>query len=375
MSRDLLEQLQQRLNLHESQQLIRKRLVRTPQKSWLDFTYNDYLSLSQHPDVIKTLQESVQALGFGASGSPITHYTQAHQALEDRIAKWLNYPRALVFTSGYLAMQSSITALIGRKDLIAVDKQCHACVFDAIELTHATWQRYADHDFERLEKILQTHSDGLRFIITSSVFSMQGHLAHFDHLMHLAKKYNATLIIDDVHGTGVLGSKGEGCKAFLDTTQQMPLIIGSLTKGLGTLGAFVAGDEIMIEAILQFARPYMFSSTLPSALASASITAIDLAEQASSARSHLHTLSHYFQQQAKALDFNILPSSSPIQAIVFPDINRMQHTAHSLLEKNILVSAIRSPTVPKSSPRIRMNLTAAHQIADIDRLLAGFTNA
>jgi 8-amino-7-oxononanoate synthase len=365
MSPDLLLQLQQRLNQHEAQQLIRQRIIHT-QEPLLNFTSNDYLSLAQHPDMIKPLH-------LGASGSPVTYYTPSHHALEQRIAQWVNYPRALVFTSGYLAVLSAITALIGHDDFIAVDKQCHASVFDAIQLSKASWQRYADDDQNRLETLLKKSKKGLRFIITSSIFSMQGHLADLNRLMDTAKKYNATLIIDDIHGTGILGPEGQGAVAHWNLTHEMPLFIGSLTKGLGTLGAFVTGNAVMIETILQFARPYMFSTTLPHTLAAASITAINIAEKAHVSRAHLKQLIAYFQQQALALDLNILPSNTPIQALVFSDIDQMQKKTRALLDKNILVSAIRPPTVPKNSPRIRITLTAAHQFTDIDRLFMELT--
>ncbi len=359
MSPDLVQRLQQRLSEHETQQLTRTRSI--SHVDALDFTRNDYLSLSQHPLMKKNLM-------LGASGSPVTYYTKAHEALEQHIANWLQYPRALVFTSGYLAILSALTALMGRDDFVAVDKQCHASVFDAIQLSKATWQRYADDDHERLESILQNQTKGSRFIMTSSVFSMQGHIADLNYLMHIAKKYDATLIIDDVHGTGILGPQGQGAVAHWHLNHEMPLVIGSLTKGLGTLGAFVAGNTVMIEAILQFARPYMFSTTLPSDLANQSITAINLAINAHHERSHLNTLIDYFQNKARAQGLNILPSTTPIQAIVFPDIDSMQHTSRSLLEKNILVNAIRPPTVPKNSPRIRITLNASHQLADLDCL-------
>ncbi len=357
MSPDLLLQLQQRLQQHDKLALTRKRRLHTTHNA-LNFTSNNYLAPKS----------------LDSSGSPVTYYTSAHQALEQRLESWLNYPRALIFTSGYLAVLGAITALIGPDDFVAVDKQCHASVFDALQLSKATWQRYADDDHERLESILQKNKKPLRFIITSSVFSMQGHLADLNHLMHTAKKYNATLIIDDVHGTGILGPKGQGAVAHWNLTHETPLIIGSLTKGLGTLGAFVAGNEVMMEAILQFARPYMFSTTLPSHLATASIKAIDLAEQATDARAHLKQLINYFQKRARELELNILPSSTPIQAIVFSDINYLLQTTQDLSEKNIMVSAIRPPTVPKESPRLRITLTAAHQFADIDRLLLELTS-
>lgn len=360
MSPDLQQQLSQRLSAHHVQQLTRKRIV-FPQ-NMLNFTKNDYLSLANQ-SVISNKHS------LGACGSPVIHYTDIHQALEQRIAKWQAYPRALLFTSGYLAVMGTITALVGKHDFVAVDKQCHASVFDGIQLCKATWQRYADNDYQRLENILQQHNKGLRFIITSSVFSMQGHLADLNVLTHIANKYNATLIIDDVHATGVLGPNGQGAVAHFGLSQQTPLMIGSLTKGLGTLGAFVAGNEFMIEAIMQFARPYMFSATLPTSLATASMNAIDTVEQAHDARAHLQSLIAYFQQQAKNKGLHILPSNTPIQAIIFPDIDSLQQQTKRLFEKNILVSAIRPPTVPKESPRMRLTLTAAHQREEIDRLL------
>ncbi len=222
MSPELLQQLQQRLNKHETAQLTRKRTIRAA-SHLLDFTSNDYLALTQHPKMTPVSH-------LGASGSPVTYYTHTHQALELRLALWLNYPRALVFTSGYLAVLASLTALIGCEDFIAVDKQCHASVFDAIQLTKATWQRYADHDYDRLENILQNNTSSLRFIVTSSVFSMQGHLADLNRLMQIAKKHKATLIVDDVHGTGILGPQGQGAIAHWNLSHETPLVIGSLPK-------------------------------------------------------------------------------------------------------------------------------------------------
>lgn len=365
MSPNLLLQLKQRLQQHDDLSLTRNRRLLNAENV-LDFTSNHYLAIT--PSEI-TLPKS-----FAASGSPVTYYTATHQALEKRIRDWLNYPRAILFTSGYLALLSAITAIMGPDDFVAIDKQCHASVFDGVQLSKANWQRYADDDHERLENILQKNKSGLRFIITSSVFSMQGHLADLNYLIQTAKKYNATLIIDDVHGTGILGPKGQGAVAHWNLTHETPLVIGSFTKGLGSLGAFIAGNEIMIEAILQFARPYMFSTTLPSHLASANINAINAAENADDTRAHLQQLIQYFQKKARELNLNILPSSTPIQAIVFKDIEQLMKTSEKLFAKNIWVSAIRPPTVPKDSPRLRITLTGAHQCADIDNLLMELTS-
>lgn len=372
---DWISQLQQRLDLHQAQGLMRNRNIQSVRID-LNFTSHDYLSLAKHPEIIQTLQQALITDGVGALGSPVAQgYTHAHQQLETRIKNWVNYPDCLVFTSGYLAVLASITALVAPDDVIAVDKQSHASVFEAIQLSKATWQRYADDDEARLENILQNRNKGARFIITSSVFSMQGHLANLKRLLAIAKKYDATLIVDDVHGSGVLGQEGQGAHAHAGlNNQEIPLIIGSLTKGLGTVGAFVAGHAVLVETILQFSKPYMFSTTLPSALAAASTQAIDIAANAKTERAHLQTLIAYFQQQARALGLNILPSTTPIQAIVFADIISMQRCAQHLLEKNILVSPIRPPTVPAQSPRIRITLTAAHQLTDIDRLLQELTH-
>ncbi|HLF67340.1 MAG TPA: 8-amino-7-oxononanoate synthase [Gammaproteobacteria bacterium] len=375
-----LDALAQRLLTHQTSQLERIRCpymphtapyVQYPNGMLLNFTSNDYLALSQHPTLIRATQEAVQTYGLGALGSAIAQgYTPVHQQLEQALCTWLNTPRALVFTSGYLAVLAIITALIDQDDFIAVDKQSHACVFDAIRLTQARWQRYADDDLTRLESLLQHRTKGARFIITSGIFSMQGHLARLQQLCALAQQYEAIVIVDDVHSTGVLGQNGQGSLAQLGLgVEQIPIVIGSLSKGLGTVGAFVAGNDRMIEAALQFARPYMFSTTLPSALASASIAAIEIAQCAQAERAHLQQLGAYFMQRATQLAIPVLPSSSPIKAVPFSSIAAMQTCAQSLLAENILVSPIRPPTVARNSARMRMALTKAHQFTDIDRLL------
>ncbi len=377
--------LQQRLLQHQTQLLERKRFPYMPcgapyvqhaHDKLLNFTSNDYLSLSQHPKIIQATMEAVQKFGLGALGSAIAQgYTDAHQQLEQKLCHWLNYPRALVLTSGYLAVLATLTALIDQDDFVAVDKQSHASVFDAIQLTQATWQRYADDDMTRLESLLQRRTQGARFIITSGIFSMQGHLARLQQLCALAEQYDAILIVDDVHSTGILGPKGEGSVAELGLSpQQVPVVIGSLSKGLGTVGAYVAGNDLLIETVLQFARPYMFSTTLPGALACASLAAIELAERAQAERVHLQQLSTYFMQRTAELNLPVLPSMSPIKAVLFSDIKTMQAAARALRAQHILVSPIRPPTVARHSPRIRITLTQAHQFTDIDRLLTELKN-
>ncbi|OEY65235.1 8-amino-7-oxononanoate synthase [Marinobacter sp. X15-166B] len=373
--RDFQAELQQR----RQDGLYRKRrLIDGPQQPRLSadgqpqlaFCSNDYLGLASHPRVRQQLIDAVAEQGVGGGSSHlICGHHQAHHELEQRLARFTGRSAALLFSTGYMANLGVISALAGRGDTIFSDRLNHASIVDGAILSRAKVHRYPHNDLEWLAPRL-AQTPGHKLVVTDGVFSMDGDLAPLRELAGLCRTYNALLMVDDAHGIGVLGRHGGGLVDQLGLSEQeVPLLMGTLGKALGTGGAFVAGPELLIDYLVQKARSYIYTTAMPPALASATCASLDLVAREPERREHVLALVRRFRAGATALGYQLLPSATPIQPILVGDNQTALELSARLEARGILVGAIRPPTVPAGEARLRVTLTASHTEADVQRLL------
>lgn len=366
--------------LQERQQaiLLRERqLLTSPQdievtcdgRTLLNFCSNDYLGLASEGG--KALARAAQhwQLGSGASHLVCGH-SQAHHDLEETLAQHTGYPRALLFSTGYMANVGAISALAQRGDRILQDKLNHASLLDGAILSRATLKRYRHQDISHLSGILQQeHTTGDTLIVSDSIFSMDGDLADVRALSQQAQQHEALLMIDDAHGFGVLGKQGAGVREAAQlSSDELPVYVGTLGKALGGYGAFVAGSDDLIEYLIQFARPYIYTTALPPALADAMLHNLELIKD-DRRRERLHYNIRYFRQQAETLQLPLMASDSAIQPLLIGDTEQAMQLSQQLKERGLWISAIRPPTVPQGSARLRITLTSEHETSHIDTLL------
>lgn len=337
-------------------------------KVFCSFSSNDYLGLSQHPEVIKSFKQAAEDFGVGSGASHfLGAYNRFHQELELALAEFLNFPKALVFSTGYMANLGILGSLLQRRVAVFADKLSHASLIDGAKLNTDLFKRYPHNKLAYLEKHLTQSTSKQKFIVTDGVFSMDGDVALLPALIEIAQKFSSTLLVDDAHGIGVLGKKGVGiCELF----QCRPDILsGGFGKAFGCFGGFVASNEVIIENLIQFARPYMYTTALPPALAKAAYTSLLLLQAESWRREKLQSLIIYFKQMAQQLEIPILPSQTPIQPILIKNTEQTLALSAYLLQNGFLVNAIRPPTVPENTSRLRVSLSALHSEKEIDRLL------
>jgi len=343
----------------------------TSQKSFISFVSNDYLGLSGHPEVVAAFHKAASQYGVGSSSSPLLGgYSSHHKSLEEELADFTNQPRALLLSSGFAANLCAITSLISKNDEIFADRLSHASLIDGSLFSSAMVQRYPHRDCFILDKKLQNNSNKQRWIVTEGVFSMDGTISPLNHLATLANSHACNLILDDAHGIGVLGDKGKGVIEFMRTSpRDITVLTGSFGKAFGTFGGFIAGSDEIIEAFIQIGRPYIYSCSLPVAVAAATRSSLQLIQAASDHRAYLQELIHYFQQVSSQLKLAVLPSQTPIQLIMIGNNAKTIAISTALKEKGILVGAIRPPTVPPNTSRLRITLTIHHTKEHINRLL------
>ncbi|MFP4155119.1 MAG: 8-amino-7-oxononanoate synthase [Halothiobacillaceae bacterium] len=343
------------------------------------FCSNDYLGLAAHPEVRAALVEGVQRHGVGAGAAHLVNgHFAAHAALERALATFTGRERALLLSTGYMANLAVLGVLAGRHDLVFQDRWNHASLIDAGQSCGARVFRYRHADMDHLaERLAQTGGrPGARLIVTDGVFSMDGDLAPLPELAALAARHEAWLVVDDAHGFGVLGAAGRGTVAhFGMSPEQVPVLVGTLGKAFGTAGAFVAGSECLIESLIQFGRPYVYTTAQPPALAEATLAALELlsGEAGDERRRHLRMLIRHFRAKAAAIGLSLMPSETPIQPILLGPSERAVCWARALRACGFLVPPIRPPTVPEGTARLRVTLSAAHTLQDVDDLLAALT--
>ncbi|WP_019612321.1 8-amino-7-oxononanoate synthase [Thioalkalivibrio sp. AKL7] len=381
MSDSLDHYLEQRLNTVRDAGLWRRtRILDGPQrpKQVIDghrviaFCSNDYLGLAGDPAVAAAARKALDQYGVGAgSAHLINGHSRAHDELEQALAHFTGRERALVFSTGYMANLALVQALVGRHDTVFEDRLNHASLIDAVRLSGARSQRYRHAEPEHLrERLQKAPATGQRLIVTDGVFSMDGDIAPLPELAALAREYNAWLMVDDAHGLSVLGDTGGGsCQYFGLGSDDVPILMGTLGKGFGTAGAFVAGSERLIETLIQTARPYIYTTAMPAALAAATLASVQIAASAHDRRAHLQNLLRRLGDGLDRLGLPHPPPLTPIQPVTLGTATRASAVAERLFEAGFLVPAIRPPTVPEGEARLRITLSAAHTQTQVDALL------
>lgn len=373
------ERLRPELESLQAQSLYRRRrILEGPQgaeitlngQRLLNFSSNDYLGLAAHPALAAAARRALDEYGTGSGAAHlVTGHTRAHHALEEELAEFVQRPRALLFSSGYLANLGIAGALAGRGDLVLEDRLNHASLLDAGLLCDARFSRYAHSDATALAARLQNAGER-KLVMTDGVFSMDGDLAPLPDLARVSAAAGAMLAVDDAHGFGILGERGRGTlEHFGLDLDEVPVLMATLGKALGSFGAFVAGSEALIEAHIQKARTYIYTTAPPAAWAEATRAALKLVREESWRRGKLHALIARLRLGAAQLDLPILESRTAIQPLVIGNAARTLAVSQALEARGILAVAIRPPTVPAGSARLRLTLTAAHSEAQVDQLL------
>ena len=339
----------------------------------LNFCSNDYLGLAGDSRIAEAFKRGIDRWGTGSGASHlICGHTGAHEELEDALAAFTGRPRALLFGSGYAANVGVINALLSVGDYVFEDRLNHASLLDGGWISRATFSWFEHRDTADLEDKLATvqHEPTRKLIVSDGTFSMDGDPCRLDEIVELAQRRAAWTMIDDAHGIGVHGANGVGMvdPARYSTTD-VPVLVGTLGKAFGTAGAFVAGEEALIEFLIQRSRNYIFTTAMPSALAVATLESLAIAHAEPERREHLDALIAQFRCGTRELGLKLMPSTSPIQPVVVGDPARALALSRALEERGFLIGAIRPPTVPQGTSRLRVTLTAAHQASDVEQLL------
>ena len=346
-------------------------------RSLLNFASNDYLGLAQHPVLLEALTRSAAHWGVGATASHLLGgHRQEHAMLEEKLAQWTGRERALLFSTGYMANLGAIGALLQDGDVCVQDKLNHASLLDAARLSGARINRYRHADPDSAQQQLQTLPDAGALLASDGVFSMDGDIAPLRELAALCKKQHATLLVDDAHGIGVLGSDGAGSLAEAGLSpDDAPVLMATLGKALGVAGAFVAGSTAQIDGLVQFARTHTYTTAMPPALAAAASAAIDLARAESWRREKLRGLIAQLCAGASERGLSLLESRTPIQPLLVGSSDDALRISQQMENAGFYIPAIRPPTVSAGSARLRITLSAAHEASDVERLLDALASA
>lgn len=340
-------------------------------KLLLNFASNDYLGLAQHPELREALTRSLACWGVGATASHLLGgHRDEHALLEEKLARWTGRERALLFSTGYMANLGAIGALLRDGDVCVQDKLNHASLLDGARLAGVNLKRYAHADVTAAERQLHNTPDAAALLATDGVFSMDGDIAPLRDLAALCKTQHAALMVDDAHGLGVLGSEGAGSLAEAGLDQDdAPVLMATLGKALGVAGAFVAGSATLIDGLIQLARTHTYTTAMPPALAAAASVAVDLARAESCWREKLQRLIAQWRAGAAQRGLTLLESRTPIQPLLVGSIEDTLRISLQMENAGFYIPAIRPPTVPTGKARLRIALSAAHEEADIERLL------
>ncbi len=341
-------------------------------KNYLSFASNDYLSLSDDKRIINSAKKSLDKYGFGTSSSPlISGYTKSHFKLEEEISKFLGQEKTLLFSTGYQANMGVIKSLVNRKDTIFADQLNHASLIDGSILSRANFKRYKHSDIKNLENLISnSKSLANNLIISDSLFSMDGDLANLKKLKTLSKKSNSLLLIDEAHALGVFGKSGEGLISEHGLNNEDNIFLtGTFGKSVGTYGAFFSGNSDYVEYVMQKARSYIYSTSIPVNAVEATRKSLKIIEKESWRREKLFSLIQYFKKNIKKINYECLDSDSQIQVIIIGKSIDAINVSEELLKKGIYLPAIRPPTVEEGKSRLRVSLTVNHEESDIDYLI------
>jgi 8-amino-7-oxononanoate synthase len=377
MSFDLTADLNQR----REQNLFRAtRIAQSPQgpimqvdgREYLTFCSNDYLGLANHPKLIESFQSAAKQYGVGSGAAHLVNgHSQAHESLEHALAKFTGRDKAILFSTGYMANIGVISSLLSKPDAVFEDKWNHASLLDGGLLSGARFQRYPHNNLENLSSKLDKSSARRKLIVTDGVFSMDGDKADLPALAKLAKEKDAWLMVDDAHGMAALGNNGAGiCEEQGVGQSDAQILMGTLGKGFGTAGAFVAGSEELIDYLTNFARPYIYTTAMPAAIAAATLTSLNIIKSEPERREHLNKLIAYFRTEALGIGFQLMDSETAIQPLLVGDAHKAMAISARLKDLGLLVTAIRPPTVPVGTSRLRITLSASHSFDQLNRLLA-----
>ncbi|MDH5483677.1 MAG: 8-amino-7-oxononanoate synthase [Gammaproteobacteria bacterium] len=375
-----MKNLRAELEQRQQHQLYRsRRIVDSPQgpvitidgQQRLNFCSNDYLGFANHPDIRRAFIRGIETYGNGSGAAHLVNgHSRAHHALEEELAAFSGYPRALLFSTGYMANLAIAQALCGRGDLVLEDRLNHASLLDAGLLSGARLQRYQHLDTDDLSAKLAGRDRGEKLVLTDAVFSMDGDMAPLAAISKTCRENDSWLMVDDAHGIGVLGKQGRGSLSHqLIQGTDVPIYMATLGKAFGTAGAFIAASEDIIEYLIQTARSYIYTTAMPAALAEASREALRQLQQDEWRREHLGALITRFKQGAREMGINLMPSDTAIQPIMIGDTGRAVALSQQLFEQGILITAIRPPTVPEGTARLRVTLSAAHSNQQVEQLL------
>lgn len=365
------------LRQHKVQQSACGRLAQVDGRTLLNFCSNDYLGLASDARVTAAFVAAAQQWGVGAGASHLVcGHTDLHQQLQQALAEFTGREAALLFSTGYMANMGIIQALCGRGDAVFEDRLNHASLIDGGLYSGATLQRYRHNDRVHLQELLSRSSARKKLIVSDAVFSMDGDLAPLPELAALAQQHEAWLMLDDAHGLGVLGARGAGCcEHFGLSAQQVPVLMGTLGKAFGAFGAFVAGSSALIDFLRNEARTAIYTTATPPAVAAAALAALQIIRQEPERRQHLQQLIAYFRAGAEELGLSLMPSHTPIQPVIVGDAERALKLSAALEQRGVLVMAIRPPTVPAGTARLRITLSAVHTRQDVALLLQALADA
>ncbi len=344
-------------------------------KEVLLFCGNDYLGLSNHAKVIDAFTKAAKTKGVGSGASRLISGTsEFHVRLEEKIARFKGKEKAVLYTAGYLANLGTLTALAGKKDLIVMDKLCHASLIDGAKLSGAEVRVFPHKNYSRCEELLGKAAEGgKKILVSDTVFSMDGDRADIPWLIDLKKKYGAILVLDDAHGTGVMGASGRGATEGFE--KEIDVITGTLSKAAGCLGGFAAAAGAAADYLVNFSRPFIFATSMPPALCAAACEALNIMETEPGLRKKLWENIETLRELLKKTGFSLPAEKSPIIPIVIGAEDLALKAAEVLLERGILIPAVRTPSVAKGKARLRVTLSAAHEKEDLMELSAALQKA
>lgn len=355
-----------------------RRLLQSPQSAHLvadgepllSFASNDYLGLANHPALIAAFKAAAVEAGVGGGASHlITGHHQFHHQAEQCLTEFIGLPAGLLFSTGYMANMGIIAALMGRDDAIFADKLNHASLNDAALLSRATLHRYAHQDLAQLEKLLKQSTAKRKLVVVDAVFSMDGDFAPVPELLVLCEEYDAYLLLDDAHGFGVLGKQGRGILDYFNVQSSRVIYMATLGKAAGVAGAFVGADATIIDYLIQSAKTYIYTTASPPALAAALVKSVEVMRTDAERHQHLQSLIHLFKSELKLKKWQLMPSITAIQPVLVGSNQAALNLSQFLLARGILVPAIRPPTVPKDTARLRVSISAGHSVEDVRQLI------
>ena len=362
-------------SIHRSRRLLESAQgvrVKVDGREVVSFCSNDYLGLASDPALIKAVQMAAGQMGVGAGASHlITGHHRAHQEFEDAFAAFVGMPATLLFSTGYMANLGVIPALVGRHGEVFADRLNHASLNDAVVLSGAKFSRYAHGSADALRGLLEKSKASEKLIVTDTVFSMDGDMTPIMLLFGLAEEFDAWLYLDDAHGFGVLGEHGQGILNDALRTSDRVIYLATLGKGAGVFGAAVAAHETVIDWLVNRARTYIYTTAMPPLIGAALTESLRLIADGDERRGHLHRHIERLRAALSSLDrWTLMNSETPIQPLVIGDNAAAVAVSRQLLERGLLVPAIRTPTVPKGTARLRISLSAAHTDEEVEMLIS-----